>query len=208
MQSHRAAAADDGALGMEEVRIRVQAEPFDTGREIARLHEGAPRIGAVASFLGVVRDENDERSVGSMRLEHYPGMTERAIESIVRDARSRWSVSAVTIVHRIGVLSPRRSHRARRRRVVPPGRCVRGLRVHHGFSQDEGAVVEEGVDAGRRALGRFPKFRSRGPRALVACGPRLSALLVGGGVGAGRRRRCSRRRCRRGSAGPWRARSS
>ena len=91
---------------MEEVRIRVQAEPFDTGREIARLHEDAPGVGAVASFLGVVRDENDERQVGSMLLEHYPGMTERAIEGIVRDARSRWPVSAVTVVHRSGALSP------------------------------------------------------------------------------------------------------
>jgi molybdopterin synthase catalytic subunit len=91
---------------METVRIRVQAEPFDTGSEIARLHEDAPGVGAVASFLGVVRNENDERSVGSMLLEHYPGMTERAIERIVRDARSRWPLSAVTVIHRVGALSP------------------------------------------------------------------------------------------------------
>ena len=91
---------------MKAVRIRVQAEPFDTGREVGRLHEGAPGVGAVASFLGVVRDENDERTVGSMLLEHYPGMTERAIERIVRDAGSRWPLSAVTVIHRIGALSP------------------------------------------------------------------------------------------------------
>ena len=88
------------------MRIRVQAEPFDAGRELERLHEDAPGVGAVASFLGVVRNENDERSVGSMFLEHYPGMTERAIERIVRDARSRWPLSAVTVIHRIGALSP------------------------------------------------------------------------------------------------------
>ena len=88
------------------MRIRVQAEPFDAGRELERLHEDAPGVGAVASFLGVVRDENDERSVGSMFLEHYPGMTERAIERIVGDARSRWPLSAVTVIHRIGALSP------------------------------------------------------------------------------------------------------
>ena len=91
---------------MGTVRIRVQAEPFDTGNEIARLHEDAPGVGAVASFLGVVRNENDERSVGSMLLEHYPGMTERAIEHIVRDARSRWALAAVTVIHRVGALSP------------------------------------------------------------------------------------------------------
>ena len=88
------------------MRIRVQAEPFDAGRELERLHEDVPGVGAVASFLGVVRNENDERSVGSMFLEHYPGMTERAIERIVRDARSRWPLSAVTVIHRIGALSP------------------------------------------------------------------------------------------------------
>lgn len=88
------------------VRIRVQAEPFDAGREIGRLHEGAPGVGAVASFVGVVRDENDERAVASMFLEHYPGMTERAIERIVRDARSRWPLPAVTVIHRVGTLSP------------------------------------------------------------------------------------------------------
>ena len=87
-------------------RIRVQAEPFDAGREIGRLHKGALGVGAVASFLGVVRDENDERPVGSMYLEHYPGMTERAIEGIVEDARSRWPLLAVTVIHRVGTLSP------------------------------------------------------------------------------------------------------
>lgn len=91
---------------MQAVCVRVQSEPFDIGREIQRLYEDAPGVGAVASFLGVVRNENDERAVGSMLLEHYPGMTERAIEHIVRDARSRWSVSAVTVVHRVGALSP------------------------------------------------------------------------------------------------------
>ena len=63
-------------------------------------------MGAVASFLGVVRNRNDERSVGAMVLEHYPGMTERAIERIVREALSRWTLSAVTVIHRVGALAP------------------------------------------------------------------------------------------------------
>ena len=88
------------------IRVLIHAEPFDAGREIARLHADAPGVGAVASFLGVVRDENDERRVGSMRLEHYPGMTERAIERIVRDAHSRWPLSAATVIHRVGTLAP------------------------------------------------------------------------------------------------------
>ena len=91
---------------MEAIRIRVQAEPFDAGREIARLCEDAPGVGAIASFVGVVRNENDDRPVGSMLLEHYPGMTECAIERIVRDAHSRWPLAAATVIHRIGELSP------------------------------------------------------------------------------------------------------
>ena len=91
---------------METVRVRVQTEPFDSGAEIARVHANAPAVGAVASFVGVVRNENDARSVGSMLLEHYPGMTERAIERIVQDARARWPLSAVTVIHRVGELSP------------------------------------------------------------------------------------------------------
>ena len=91
---------------MQNVRIRVQTEPFDTGGEIARLHDGAFGVGAVASFVGVVRDENDGRTVGSMLLEHYPGMTERAIEGIVADARARWAIEAATVIHRVGSLAP------------------------------------------------------------------------------------------------------
>ena len=91
---------------MVNVRVRVQAEPFDTGREIARLYDGAPGVGAVASFVGVVRGENDGRPVGSMFLEHYPGMTEGAIEGIVADARARWTLEAATVIHRVGPLAP------------------------------------------------------------------------------------------------------
>ena len=99
-------AAKYGRLEVENVRIRVQAEPFDTGREIARLHDGAPGVGAIASFVGVVRDENDGRAVGSMFLEHYSGMTERAIEGILAEAHTRWTVKAATVIHRVGPLAP------------------------------------------------------------------------------------------------------
>jgi len=86
--------------------VRVQTEDFDAGAEIAALRRGDPKIGAVASFIGVVRDLNDGESVGTMTLEHYPGMTEKALEAIVAEARSRWDIIDVTVVHRVGELKP------------------------------------------------------------------------------------------------------
>jgi len=88
------------------VPVRAQTEDFDVGAEIARLRRGNPKVGAVASFVGVVRDLNDGDSVGRMTLEHYPGMTEKAIEAIVTEARSRWDIIDVTVVHRVGELKP------------------------------------------------------------------------------------------------------
>jgi molybdopterin synthase catalytic subunit len=87
------------------VVVRVQREEFDAGAEIAKLRAD-PRVGAVASFIGVVRDVNDDAAVASMTLEHYPGMTEKSLDAIVEQARSRWSVYDVLIIHRIGELRP------------------------------------------------------------------------------------------------------
>ena len=86
--------------------VRVQPEPFDAGAEIDRLRRGSARVGAIASFVGVVRDRNDEADVETMELEHYPGMTERAIEAIVAEATERWSIIDASVVHRIGHLQP------------------------------------------------------------------------------------------------------
>ena len=86
--------------------VRIQTEDFDVGAEIAALRRGDPTIGAVASFVGVVRDRNDGDSVARMTLEHYPGMTEKAIEAIVVEAKSRWDIIDVTVIHRIGELEP------------------------------------------------------------------------------------------------------
>jgi molybdopterin synthase catalytic subunit len=88
------------------VPVRIQTEDFDVGAEIAALRRGDPKIGAVASFVGVVRDRNDGDSIGRMTLEHYPGMTEKAIEAIVTEAKSRWGIIDVTVIHRIGELKP------------------------------------------------------------------------------------------------------
>ena len=86
--------------------IRVQAEAFDVNAEIERLRAANPRIGAIACFIGVVRDLNEGIAVGSMTLEHYPGMTERALEGIVEQARRRWDLYDVVVIHRIGELQP------------------------------------------------------------------------------------------------------
>jgi molybdopterin synthase catalytic subunit len=86
--------------------VRVQTEDFDVAREIAALRAANPKVGAVASFIGTVRDVNDGESVATLTLEHYPGMTERALESIVAEARSRWRIIDATIVHRVGELKP------------------------------------------------------------------------------------------------------
>jgi molybdopterin synthase catalytic subunit len=86
--------------------VRVQTEDFDAGAEIAALRRGNPQIGAVASFIGVVRDVNDGASVASMTLEHYPGMTEKALTAIIEKARARWDLYDALIVHRVGALQP------------------------------------------------------------------------------------------------------
>jgi molybdopterin synthase catalytic subunit len=86
--------------------VRVQHENFDVNAEIARLRAANPRIGAIACFIGVVRDLNEGDVVTSMTLEHYPGMTEKALEGIVTQARERWDLYDVLVVHRVGELHP------------------------------------------------------------------------------------------------------
>ncbi len=86
--------------------VRVQQEDFDVGAEIAALRSSNPRIGAVASFIGIVRDSNEGAEVGSITLEHYPGMTEKSLASICEQAKARWTLDDVLIVHRVGTLAP------------------------------------------------------------------------------------------------------
>lgn len=86
--------------------IRVQTEDFDPGVEIARLHQGRADIGAVVSFTGLVRGESHGEKLESMTLEHFPGMTERELARIADEARMRWSLNAVSIIHRVGELKP------------------------------------------------------------------------------------------------------
>ena len=87
-------------------RVRVQHEDFDFGNEVAALRAGKPGIGALAAFIGVVRDLNDGTSISTLTLEHYPGMTERALAGICNDAASRWNILDALVVHRYGELKP------------------------------------------------------------------------------------------------------
>ena len=86
--------------------MRVQMEAFDAGAELARLHAEHPGVGAVASFLGLVRDVNEGAGVSTLTLEHYPGMTEKALTAILDAAAARWPVLDAVIVHRVGQLRP------------------------------------------------------------------------------------------------------
>lgn len=86
--------------------VRVQTEDFDVGAEVARLRLSDPGTGAVAAFVGQVRDINDGRSIGTLTLEHYPGMTEKSLAAIMDQARLRWKFHDALIVHRVGTLKP------------------------------------------------------------------------------------------------------
>ena len=87
-------------------RVRIQTEDFDLSAEVAALRAGDPRVGAVCSFLGTVRERNEGQNVSAMELEHYPGMTERSIEAMIDQAMQRFDIHAVRVVHRVGLLQP------------------------------------------------------------------------------------------------------
>jgi molybdopterin synthase catalytic subunit len=88
------------------VPVRVQVEDFDVARELDALRAGNRAIGAVAAFVGTVRDVNENAEVATMTLEHYPGMTERALAGIVDAAKSRWDIVDALVIHRVGALKP------------------------------------------------------------------------------------------------------
>lgn len=87
-------------------RVTVQMEDFDVAQEIAALRQADARVGAVCSFLGTVRDRNDGDAVSTMELEHYPGMTEKSIETMIDEAMARFDIFAARVIHRVGLLQP------------------------------------------------------------------------------------------------------
>jgi len=86
--------------------VRVQEADFDVGRELDALTAGRRDVGALASFVGLVRDANDGLGVAAMTLEHYPGMTEKALEAICAEAAARWDILDTLVIHRVGALRP------------------------------------------------------------------------------------------------------
>jgi molybdopterin synthase catalytic subunit len=88
------------------VVIRIQPEAFDLSAEVSALRAGDGQVGAVCAFLGTVRDRNEGDGVGALELEHYPGMTEKAIAALVDEASRRFELRAVTVIHRVGSLLP------------------------------------------------------------------------------------------------------
>ena len=89
-----------------DMAIQVQTECFDPGQMLNRLHADHLGVGAVVGFVGYVRDFNDGQDVAGMLLEHYPGMTEKALANIIAEAEARWSLLSVDVLHRVGRLEP------------------------------------------------------------------------------------------------------
>ena len=87
-------------------RVTIQIKDFDLAAEIQALRSNDKRVGAVCSFIGTVRDLNDGLTVSNMELEHYPGMTEKAIEAMIDEAVARFDIFAVRVIHRVGLLQP------------------------------------------------------------------------------------------------------
>jgi len=86
--------------------IKIQENDFDINAEIAALRKGDLRVGAVVTFLGTVRDMNDGSQVKAMTLEYYPGMTEKALQEILDQAKARWEIYQTLVIHRVGLLLP------------------------------------------------------------------------------------------------------
>ncbi|TFH87388.1 molybdopterin synthase catalytic subunit MoaE [Billgrantia azerbaijanica] len=86
--------------------IRVQSAPFDAGTEQQALLDGRTEVGAVVCFTGLVRDFNERPEVSALTLEHYPGMTEAALQEIVTEAEARWPLQGVRVIHRVGRMAP------------------------------------------------------------------------------------------------------
>jgi molybdopterin synthase catalytic subunit len=87
-------------------RVSIQSEDFNLAEEVAALRANDQRVGAVCSFIGTVRDRSEGAAVSSMELEHYPGMTEKAIEAMIDEAQRRFDIYGARVVHRVGLLQP------------------------------------------------------------------------------------------------------
>ena len=143
-------------------QVRIQAEDFDLSAEVAALRAANPKIGAIVTFVGVVRDLNEGATVAEMELEHYPGMTEQSIGAIIEQARQRWPTFGALVIHRGRAAQAAGPDRAGGGDGRASRRGVRGLRIYYRLFEDRGAVLEEGTDARGRAVGRCPCQRRCG----------------------------------------------
>jgi len=91
---------------MQNDFIRIQEQDFDLSTEVKSLRENDSRVGAIVTFVGTVRDMNDGSEVKGMTLEHYPGMTEKSLDEIIKLARGRWDLYKTLVIHRVGTLLP------------------------------------------------------------------------------------------------------
>ena len=87
-------------------KIIIQAQDFNIAEEISLMRKNLANIGSIVSFIGIVRELSYQKSINKMTLEHYPKMTQKALESIAKEAKNRWDISSVSIIHRIGTLKP------------------------------------------------------------------------------------------------------
>lgn len=90
----------------DKFSVSIQHEDFDVSEELKGLRRDNHAVGAIANFIGLVRDVNEQQTVATMELEHYPGMTERSISDIIEQAEQRWSLLSARVIHRIGKLKP------------------------------------------------------------------------------------------------------
>lgn len=88
------------------ISVKVQSADFDLGQIVKDMRQQSAQVGAIASFVGTVRDINDNQQVATLELEHYPGMTEKSIQAICEQADQRWQLFATTVIHRVGKLAP------------------------------------------------------------------------------------------------------
>lgn len=91
---------------MAQPRVFIQTHDFDLSAEVAALRADNKGVGAVCSFVGTVRDRNDGQSVSTLELEHYPGMTEKAIEAMIDEAHRRFDILGARVIHRVGLMQP------------------------------------------------------------------------------------------------------
>ena len=146
--------------------IRVQAEPFDAAALLADFSARAAGAGAIASFTGLVRGENDGAAVSGLELDHHPRLTERALAGIGADAVARFALTDVAIVHRHGALAPGEAIVFVAAAAAASPRRVRCGRLCDGPAEDRGAVLEARAAQRRRALAggareRIGKRRAR-----------------------------------------------